>query len=178
MTTQEMLTLLSLIATVIISIVGFGFTFYQIYRSNKVKKAEFVSKLLEHLRFNERIIAATYIIDYSEYWYNADFHNSGELEKNIDALFSQIDYICYLYNKSLLNDVDFSIFKYEINIIYNSYQCRCYLWNLYHWSKLNNVNCSFSNLINYMKRKFDKKLLIAFESNDQKISGYKQYLTF
>lgn len=178
MSTEEILTMLSLIATVIIGIAGFGFTIYQIYKSNKVKKAEFVSSLLKHLRLNERIIEANYIIDYSEHWYNEHFHNSGELEKNIDALFSQIDFICYLYSNSLLSKADFSIFKYEISRICNNSQCRCYLWNLYHWAKANGVQCSFDNLINYLKKNLSEKELAAFESNKKRTSGYEQYLNF
>lgn len=82
---QEIIELLTLIATGLIGGIGFGFTFYQIHKSNKVKQAEFVTSLLDHIRFNERVMNAVYLIDYNNNWYNQDFHNSGEMEKNIDA---------------------------------------------------------------------------------------------
>ena len=70
MENQEILELLTLIATIFIGVVGFGFTFYQIHRSNQVKQAEFISTLLDHIRFNERVMNAVYFIDYNSNWYN------------------------------------------------------------------------------------------------------------
>lgn len=178
MVTQEILSLCTLIATIVIGITGFACTIYQVIRANKVKKAEFVSKLLENIRLNKKVNSAIYIIDYSEEWYNEFFANSEDLEESIDALFSQIDFICYLYKNVLLTKKEFNIFKYEVQRICNSYQCRCYLWNLYHWSKVNRVDCSFCNLIDYLKSTFDSNQLFRFESQKEEISGYKKFLNF
>lgn len=178
MTTQERLSLLTLIATIVIGVIGFAFTIYQIKKASKVKQAEFVSKLLENIRLNERTLKAIYIIDYSENWYNIKFHNSGELEKNIDAFFSQIDYVCYLYSKKLLSEEDFSIFQYEVIRICTNYQCRSYLWNLYHWAKANKTKCSFDNIISILKMKLTKIEQEQFESKTEKESGYIKILNF
>lgn len=175
MTTNEILILVSIIVTIITGIIGFGFTIYQIKKSNKVKHAEFVSDLLKSIRLNERIILATYLIDYNEDWYNYSFHGGSETEKNIDALFSQLDYICYLHKELLLDDKDFSIFKYELNRVCKNSQCQSYLWNLYHWSK---NDCAYNNLIEYMRKQFNKTEFEKFESKEKLISGYKKYLNF
>lgn len=178
MNTQEILSLLTLIATIIIGVIGFAFTIYQICKSNKVKQAEFVSNLLQNIRLNERTLKAIYIIDYNQDWYNFNFHSSGELEKNIDAFFSQIDYVCYLYNEKLLSNKDFSIFKYEVLRICKNHQCRSYLWNLYHWAKLNNSKCSFDNIVNFLKSQLNAIELQKFESSCEIYSGYIKYLNF
>ena len=175
---QEIIELLTLIATVLIGGIGFGFTLYQINKSNKVKQAEFVSSLLDHIRFNERVMDAVYLIDYSNNWYNQDFHNSGEMEKNIDAFFSEMDYVCYLFKRKLLSKKDFLIFRYEVLRICKNSQCRCYLWNLYHWSKKNNTTCSFNNLIEYLKLQFSVKERKQFECPCETVSKYKKYLNF
>lgn len=178
MDTQEILLLITLIVTSIIGILGFTLTIIQIHLSNKVKNAEFISKILENLRFNQRSLDVIYLIEYDQKWYNEKFHGSGELEKNIDAFFSQINYVCYLQNKKLLSDNNFQIFKYEILRICNNYQCKCYLWNLYHWSKRNNSNCSFDYLIKYLKTQFSIEALNKFENSNSNISGYVKYLNF
>lgn len=178
MENQEILELLTLIATIFIGVVGFGFTFYQIHRSNQVKQAEFISTLLDHIRFNERVMNAVYIIDYNSNWYNEKFHGSGEMEKNIDAFFSVIDYVCYLFNRKLLSKKDFLIFKYEVLRICNNYQCQCYLWNLYHWAKRNHTKCSFNNLIEFLKSQFTAEEIDKFESDVELKKSYKKYLNF
>lgn len=178
MTTQETLTLLTLIATVLIGVIGFAFTIYQIKKSSKIKQAEFVNKLLENIRLNERTLNAFYIIDYNNNWYNADFHNSGNLEKSIDALFSQIDYVCYLHRKGLLSDTDLSIFQYALTRICSNYQCQSYLWNLYHWSTFNDTECSFDNLVNYLKTQLGTYALKKFEHTSAEESGYIKVLSF
>ena len=178
MDTQEVLLLVTLIVTSIIGILGFTLTIIQIHLSNKVKNAEFISKILENLRFNERSLDVIYLIDYNQKWYDEKFHGSGELEKDIDAFFSQIDYICYLKSKKLLSDDNFQIFKYEVLRVCNNYQCKCYLWNLYHWSKLNSSKCSFDYLIRFLKTRFSEDDLNRFENSNSQISGYDKYLNF
>lgn len=178
MDTQEILSLLTLIATSVIGITGFALTIYQIRLSNKVKNAEFFNKIIEKLRFNERSLSIMYLIEYDKLWYGAAFHGSGELEKNVDAFLSQIDYICYLRLRKLISNEDFQMFKYEVLRVCNNKQCQTYLWNLYHWSKRNKTKCSFDNLIEYLKTQFSESELIKFESNQTETSGYKCYLNF
>ncbi|MBQ6922946.1 MAG: hypothetical protein IJQ66_07650 [Clostridia bacterium] len=173
MDTNEVLTLISIIVTFSIGITGFAFTVYQIAKSNKVKHAEFIEELLRNIRLNERVIEATYLIDYNRNWYNDAFHGGSENEKNIDALFSQLDFICYLYFESLLKKKDFSIFKYEIKRVCHNSQCRNYLWDLYHWSK---KECSYNNLIRFLKTQLKKTELSLFE--DKNCTQYKKFLNF
>ena len=173
MKTQEILSLITLITTALIGSIGFILTIYQIKKANKVKHAEFISELLQNIRLNEQIVKATYLIDYSDHWYNNSFHGGSETEKNIDALFSQLDYICYLYYESLLNNKDFSIFKYEMMRVCNNFQCQAYLWNLYHWS---HNECSYNNLIKYLKSQFPTNELKIFEKKEE--LKYPKHLNF
>ena len=173
MNTLEILTLISIIVTFSIGTIGFIFTICQIVKSNKVKQAEFIAELLKNIRQNERIIRASYLIDYSKDWYNKKFHSGSEYEKCIDALFSQLDFVCYLYFDSLLSEKDFTIFKYELKRVCNNNQCRSYLWNLYHWS---NKECSYGNLIQFLKTQLNKTELSYFENARSDI--YAKYLNF
>lgn len=178
MTTQEILLLVTLIATSAIGIIGFALTIYQIRLSNKVRNAEFFNEIIEKLRFNERSLSIMYLIEYDEFWYDASFHGSGELEKSVDAFLSQIDYICYLLFRNLLSEEDFQIFEYEVGRVCSNEQCQEYLWNLYHWAKCNKTKCSFDNLIKYLKTQFNDNELNKFESNQPQKSGYNRYLNF
>ncbi len=178
MTNEEILLLITLISTILISTIGFSFTIYQIKQSNKVKQAEFINKLLENIRFNDNISKAVYTIDYSNNWYNKEFHIKHDIEKNIDAYFSQSDYVCYLYQERLLSKNDFSIFEYHISRIYKNYQCLHYLWNLYHWSKKNNTKCAFNNLICFIKSQLNEECISRFESKNASISKFEKYLNF
>ena len=173
MSAAEYLSLVSLIVTVIIGITGFGFTIYQINKSNKAKRAEYSAELLRNIRLNERIIEATYMIDYGQNWYDSTFHGGSENEKNIDALFSQLNFVCYLRKERLLTEKEFSVFKYELARVCYNHQCRAYLWNLYHWTN-NQSSCTY--LIDYLKTKLTGSELVHFES--KKKTDYPQYVNF
>lgn len=73
---------------------------YQFKESNKIKKAEFINKIVIKLRFDEEMAEIMRKIDYGEEcWYTGseDFHNNpNSIESKIDKFLSYLSYICYL----------------------------------------------------------------------------------
>jgi hypothetical protein len=167
-TIDNRLTLISLI------FIAFGgsFALWQFYTNTKIKRAEFLNQILEKLRFDENLTVTMSVIDYNQNWYDTNFHNS-EFEGNIDKLFSYLNYICYLKFTRNIKNTEFKICQYEINRVCVSISTKQYLWNLYHFSKKNNTDCSFQYLINYG---VEKNLFpIDFKQN---ITLYKKTLNW
>ena len=145
-TTDNWLTFISLIFVVI----GGCFALWQWKKNNKIKQAEFFNQIIEKLRFDENLSQIMYVVDYNQQWYSKSFHNNDkEFENTIDKLFSYLDYVCYLNETNVITKNEFKIFKYEINRVCISVSTKYYLWNLYHFSKKNNTDCSFQYLIDY-----------------------------
>lgn len=128
--------------------IGGAFAFWQWRNSIKIKRAEFIDRLLGKLRFDKELSDAIYIVDYNQEWYDNSFH-CGNLEHTIDTLFSYIDYICYLKSTGNISITEFKIFQYDVHRICISNSSRAYLWNLYHFSQKNKSDCSFQHLIDY-----------------------------
>lgn len=143
---------------------GSGFAYFQWKKSIQIRRAEFLHQLLEKIRFDDDMVKSMHIIDYEENWYGFGFHKS-EIERGLDKFLSYVDYICYLrYTKNIYKK-EFQIFDYQIRRICSSSSCRCYLWNLYHFSRKQKSRCSFYNLICYG---LEYKLLPSdFKTNDK-----------
>lgn len=152
--------------------IGGAFIYWQWRNSIRIRRAEFINQILEKLRFDRDLTSTVYIVDYNQKWYNSSFHNS-DLERSIDKLFCYMDYICYLKSTRNISTTEFKIFQYEIHRTCISISSQVYLWNLYHFSKKNNTDCSFQYLINYgIKSKLMPK---DFKSNR---SLYPKYLNW
>lgn len=134
------------IISLLFAAIGGGFALYQWRKSLQIKRAEFLDKLIDKIRFDPNISEALYYIDYNPLWYDRSFHGSDK-EQNIDRLFSYLDYICYLHSTNIIKDVDFKIFKYHIFRVLKTGDK--YLWNLYHYSSKNGTPCAFQNLIEF-----------------------------
>jgi hypothetical protein len=144
LTIDNWLTIISLAFVAI----GGVFIYFQWKKSLKIKRAEFINQIIEKLRFDDDLPKTMYEIEYRQNWYSISFHES-EFENDVDKLFSYIDYICYLRNTNNISKKEFQVFKYEIHRICVSVSTQIYLWNLYHFSKGNNADCSFQHLIDY-----------------------------
>jgi len=145
-TIDNWLTLISLLFVV----AGGFFALYQWRKNIKVRRAEFITQILEKLRFDKELVEIMYMVEYgNKEWYNKDFHKNKELESSIDKLFSYLDYISYLKSNNNISKKEFKIFQYKINRTCVSISTKKYLWTLYHWSKKNNADCSFQFLIDY-----------------------------
>ena len=151
------------------------FALFQWNSAKKLRRAEFIDKILSQTRFNKDMAKTMYIIDYDHYWYTEDFHNSSSnFEFQVDKLLSYMDYICYLFYMKNISDKEFNILKYELNRICISPSVQAYLWNLYHFSKKMKTNCSFMYIIDYgIKHKIMKN---DFKNNYYDL--YNKYLNF
>jgi hypothetical protein len=145
------------------------FALFQLNFSEKLKKAEFLDKIINIIRFDKENAETMYIIDYESGWYKEEFHHSDndDLEWKIDKLLSYCDYVCYLYSTKNITEKEFRILEYEINRICSSRDAQAYLWNLYHFSKKRNSDCSYMYIINYGIKK--KIIADDFKSNSKNL---------
>ena len=176
MDTKEVLTLVSIIVAAAVGLIGFGLTIVQIRKAKKVKEMEFVASLISAIRTNEKLSAAFYQIEYDENWYNGSFHKSED-ERRMDALLSQLDYLCYARKKGLIGKAVFDYFKYTLQRVVNNSQVRNYFWNLHHFAEKLKQKCPFVHLINYMKKWVSQEEMRIF-NNTKEESLYKKYLNF
>jgi hypothetical protein len=145
------------------------FALYQWWHSNKIKRAEFMHKIIEDLYFGKELSSTIYFIEYNTSWYNINFHNSSDLETKIDNLLHYYSYICYLKTTRNITDKEFLFFKYELHRICISQDIQEYLWNLYHFSIKNGILCSYESLIQYaIENKLFKDSFRDKNSNDYK----------
>jgi len=170
--------LLALIFTVVLGSGGLS-TLYLWYKSSRIRRAEFLRQIIERLRFDADIVQVMYDIDYDKEWYDGNFHESGELERKVDALFSYLTYICYLYKNKMLTQKEFCVLQYAVHKVCLNRQAQEYLWNIYHHSQCRQTPCSFSNLIDYLRNEvMDKTKRARFDSNDKAVSGYEKHISF
>lgn len=172
MTTEEILLTVSICVTAVIGIVGFAFTACQIRKSSQVRQAEYIRSLTEMLRLNSDVRDAFYMIEYNQNWYNESFHNGGDNERKIDALLSEMDYLCYAAEKKMINKTDFSYFQYDLNRISQNDQVQSYMWNLHHWSE--NFGGSYIYFVNYMLKNLSEDKKQQFYDKNSKEFRRKQ----
>ena len=158
------------LATLILAFASAICGLYQWRYGNKTRRAEFITQIIEKLRFDKEIVEVMTLVDYGEEtWYDDEFHNGGELEEKIDKLFSYLNHICYLNQNGLLSDKEIGAFKYELTRVCRSSHAQAYLWNLYHFSKTQDTICSFDNLIMYMRKNtFSENENIRFDNPKSK----------
>lgn len=146
MTTTETISILTFLSI----IVGGVFALYKWNMNMRLKRAEYIQKLFDEIRTNPRI--CFYVFEYDEHWYDANFHNSGDLEKNIDYTLSFFSHICYLRKNRIIGAADFDYFKYELARILRNRQFVEYMYNLYHFSQNVNQPISFVDLFEYAQK--------------------------
>lgn len=158
-----------------LAIIGSFFVYRQWLAANQIKRTEFISQIIEKLRFDKDLVKTMDIIDYGDSWYNAKFHHQSELEFEMDKLLSYLSYICYIYETKNIGTKEFKILRYELHRTCSSHAVQSYLWNLYHFSKKSNSNCAFHYLIDYgIKNGLIEK--VKFKNKDS--NEYPKYLNF
>ncbi len=159
---------------VVTGFIGMILALIQWRESCAIKRCEYNSSILNDFRINKDLLDITYKFEYEPFWYNSDFHKS-EIEKKFDNYFLFINYICFLYNTRRIKKKEFRAFEYIVNRVCNNKDMQAYLWNLYHYSKVNNSECTYNEIIQYCKKK--KIIDKYFFSNS--IDKYpKKYLNF
>jgi len=170
------LALLTLLATVLIGGLGGTFAIIQWNKSNRIRRTEFVNQILEKFRFDEKLANTIYKLDYSERWYDDNFHNSKEKQYEFDSLFAYLTYVCYLRHSKSLTAKDFTVFEYIVKRACMSHQTQEYLWNLHHWAKRNNTASSYQYLIEYLKKSVlnDEQRKVFDSNTSPNANGYKK----
>jgi hypothetical protein len=162
--------------SILLAIIGGFFAYRQWEASNKIKRAEFINQIIKELRFDKEMAKSMYVIEYNLYWYNSDFHSGNpEMEYSIDRLLSYLCYVCYTYKLKNISKNEFSIIRYRLNRTCSSPSVQGYLWNLFHFSKSQNAECSFQYLIDYG---IDNKIIDKQMFYDEKCKIYHKYLNF
>lgn len=172
------LKLLSDFSLALVTFLGIIFALLQWRKNVKFKKAEYINELTEKIRTDSIIKKTVYKIDYFEKWYDENFHNSKELECEVDKTLSYFSYICYLKQFHLISRREFKFFIYEINRILVNPNVIDYFYNLFHFAKKNNACMSFEYLFKYGKkhRNFEKTF---FDKNSYlSDTRYHHYLNF
>ena len=130
-------------------VIGGGFSVHRWNMNLKLKRAEYIKNLFNEIRSNPKIVF--YLFEYDSIWYNENFHNSKELESNVDYTLSYFSYLCYLKRNNIITNSEFNYFKYELERILTNRQFKNYIYNLYHFSKKVNQPISFVDLFQYAK---------------------------
>lgn len=167
--------IISLISILLVAIGGF-FALFQWVSANKIKRAEFINQIIKRLRFNKDMIYSMHIIEYDDSCYGDSFHNNKKgNETRIDKFLSYLCYICYMKQMGIIHKKEFAIFEYELVRTCSSHSVCAYLWNLYHFSKSQNTNCTYQLLIDYgIKNKLiDKNCFM-----DSATNKFTKYLNF
>ena len=112
------------ILSLLITIVGGFVALYQWHRNMALKRASYINDLTEKIRTDPDIHSIVYLLDYDQTWYNCEFHNSGEMEREVDKTLSFFSYICYLKKHRLIGRKDFNFFKYDRNNYHCIFTCR------------------------------------------------------
>jgi len=108
---------LSLISIILVAIGGF-FAWHQWRVSNRIRRAEFINRIIETLRFDKGMAEMMYMIEYEKDWYtkNMDFHdNPSGIKFKADKLLSYFEYICYLKKTKNITRKEFGVLQYDID---------------------------------------------------------------
>lgn len=124
---------ISEIGTLIVAIIGVGIGLYQYYKSVIVKRSSFVLSLLNQMKDDDGINKVIYLFHYGEFKYSREFHGSGEYENDTDRTLLLFSYICYLKEKRIITNKEFSFFEISITQALHNEALIDYLYNLYHF---------------------------------------------
>ena len=158
---------------VIVIILGSAGAIYQWWHSNKIKRSEIINQFFKLLRYNKEIREIIYQIEYDKLPDDGNFHDT-EIEYHVDKLLTTLNYLCYINKLSLIYKKELSIFKYEIARVVSSEPIQNYLWNLFHFSIVNEEETSYKFLIEYAEN--NQYLKSSFYNKDS--SDYIKNLNF
>jgi hypothetical protein len=111
---------------VLITTAGVVAAFLQIRTGSRAQRAVFLKDLYMQLRTDPEIVKAFYLIEYSEFRYDADFHGSDD-EPRIDRLLTLVDLICELHAQSVITKREMAFFEYQFRRIANDKEIVKYL---------------------------------------------------
>ena len=141
--------IISFVSILLVGVGGF-FALFQWISANRIKRAELINQIVERLRFDQEMVSTMYMIEYDHSWYDDSFHDGTNcVEAKIDKFLSYLSYICYMRKMGIIQKKEFAILEYELRRTCSSHNVCAYLWNIYHFSKKQNLKCTYQFLIDY-----------------------------
>ena len=135
--------------TLILAVIAGFRALAQWKESKRIKRAEYIKELTDKIRTDDDIVKVLNLIEYNRFRYDWDFHESDELESQVDKTLSFFSYICYLKKQKILSPDEFRFFDYEVTRIFQNKDMVDYLYNLYHFSQKQNRPLSFCYLVEH-----------------------------
>ena len=129
--TPSVADLITAIATAITSLTVY-FAYKQWKRAEYDSKAQFLKALVKEF-YNGEVVKFTLKLDYEDWKYDGDFHDSAD-EHLVDNALAFASYVCYLYLKKRINADEFKFFMYDIGRLLEDDGVVDYLYNVYHFS--------------------------------------------
>lgn len=125
---------LLLTLSILIASIGLFLNFLQMRKNNLQKRAEYMINLYNQYASDPDMIDIYYKIEYGEFYYNEEFHQSPE-EKKLDKLLGFFENIAKLY---IMKNITFTLddlkyVAYEFLVIYQDKSVKQYLQFLEYW---------------------------------------------
>lgn len=132
---------------------GFFWTIKTWKHSQSVKRAEFLKALLAKFEdTNTREIFAAMEKEDSARELFEQIKSDFKKEKDIDAIFSFLSYLCYLLNHNLISEIEFGFFEYQIRTLLQNEYVKSYLDSMYRSSSSADAENPFVDLMKYARK--------------------------
>ena len=157
-------TLLVQSGVLILMTVGLYLTWYSIKLTRKSleqsmaqKRADLVMSIYHQFKQNPEVVNIYYHIEYGEFEYNEDFHQSPT-EQHLDALLNLFDAIAKLWKMRILHLDDVKILGYEILVVYQDSEVQKYFKFLDRWFQERGINLTPFGNLRELGRKLEKEI--------------------
>lgn len=102
-------------------------------RTNAQARATLVAKCIQEFSTDDEMRAAFYSIEYSEFKYSLDFHNSPE-ERKLDKLLIHFSNLALAWSAGLLTNKDIKPLQYHVRRILRNSDVKQYINFVEDWS--------------------------------------------
>lgn len=106
-------------ASFLVAAVGLFLTFFQLRVDSVRKRAEFIISFFNHYITDPETAHIFYMIEYDNFKYPSDFHNT-ELELHLDRLLFYFEQIAALYHMGVVTRSDLELVRYEFVRVYRN----------------------------------------------------------
>ena len=135
----------------ILAISGAAIALIQWRMSIKTSRAKYVNDLLLRVLDDEKIQRFQHIMDYTDTWYDKDFHRNEKSDISVicDRTLFTYNYVCYLYDTKEINDIELEIFKYYLLAIAHEKCLKYYFLDLYQYSIYSGKKFPFTHYLKF-----------------------------
>ena len=126
---------LALVAAAVAAVAAYR----QFQSSVRATRAALLKDLYLQFRNDEFVAEAFYKIEYGEFRYTPEFHESKD-EPKIDRLLTLCELVCAMHSDGTLTDREMEYFKYQFKRIHGDLEIKKYLACLDRFYALNNMH--------------------------------------